>query len=483
MRPLYRLSLALLFVFGCLPARADIGLMLNAKPNGHIEIGFAEITGEGHSAVYLSRVCAETPVKLRLCKPGELGSVLQNYVDYKEDQPYQWNIVPLSVYLYGVDDVRQKPLFASPEIRTVLQDRYRRLHMQDVCTTDRCINDPDANWRDAVGAAFVREIYMFDVRTTVEQDEQFVREFNARVNVNHYSGFSSNCADFAKLVVNTYFPHSTHRDPINDFGMTGPKAIARSFAHYAEHHPELQLRVVRIEQVPGTYRRSSDCHEGTEQTVRSIKWLAPMLVVEAHAIPVLAASYLLTGRFDPDHELRTHPSDEAALLQQQMAEARDANDGARRKELKQELKAEEASQLGTREQWRQYRDHYDEILRSAVADGIFTHERQVRSVFRELEVHSRMYLDEREQPWLEVSYEGEVRRVGLSAENIFDPDSDHVLAMQVLLARTSALLSVNAKHRELLPDFQDDWALLQTAEEANAAPQSSRVIAESATQE
>src|SRR6201994_4747314 len=177
MRLLHKLSLALFLVSLCLPARADIGLMLNAKPNGHVEIGFAEITGEGHSAVYLSRACPESPVKLRLCNPDEPGSVIQNYVDYKEDLPYQWNVVPLSVYLYGVDDMRQKPLFASPDMRAVLQDHYRRQHMQDVCTTDTCITDPEANWRDAVAAAFVREIYMFEVRTSVEQDEQFVREF------------------------------------------------------------------------------------------------------------------------------------------------------------------------------------------------------------------------------------------------------------------------------------------------------------------
>ena len=67
------------FLLSTLPARADIGLLLNAKPNEHMEIGFAEITGEGHSAVYLSRVCPETPVKLRLCRPDESGSVIQNY--------------------------------------------------------------------------------------------------------------------------------------------------------------------------------------------------------------------------------------------------------------------------------------------------------------------------------------------------------------------------------------------------------------------
>jgi len=482
MRLSHWLSLAFLIVSGCLPARANIGLMLNAKPNGHVEIGFAEITGEGHSAVYLSRVCPETPVKLRLCNPGELGSVIQNYVDFKEDLPYQWNVVPLSVYLYGVDDVRQKPLFASPDIRSVLQERYRRLHLQDVCTTEQCITDPEANWRDAVGAAFVREIYMFEVRTTVDQDEQFIHEFNARTNVNHYSGFRRNCADFAKLVVNTYFPHSAHRDPINDFGMTGPKAIARSFTHYAEHHPELDLRVVRIDQLPGTFKRSSDCHEGTEQTVRSIKWLVPLFVVEAHAIPVLAASYLLTGRFDPNHEVRNHPSNEAALLHEQIAEARESNDRSLRKELKRQLKAEQASQLGTEEQWQQYRSRYQEILHTAMADGIFTHERQVRSAFRDMQAHGRMYLDEHEQPWLEVNDEGRLRRVGLSADNIFDADSDRELARKVLLARTGALLSVNAKHRELWPDFQNDWALLQTAE-AHAVPRTGRDVAVSATQQ
>ena len=478
----FRLFLALIIVCGCLPARADIGLMLNAKPNGHVEIGFAEITGEGHSAVYLSRVCPETPVKLRLCNPGEPGSVIQNYVDYKEDLPYQWNVVPLSVYLYGVDDMRQKPLFASPDIRAVLQERYRRLHMQDVCTTEQCITDPEANWRDGVGAAFVREIYMFEVRTTVEQDEQFIREFNARANVNHYSGFRRNCADFAKLIVNTYFPHSAHRDPINDFGMTGPKAIARSFTHYAEHHPELELRVVRVDQLPGTFKRSSDCHEGTEQTVRSIKWLLPLFAVEAHAIPVLAASYLLTGRFDPNHEVREHPSDEAALLHEQLAAAKDANDRARRKQLKQQLKAEQENQLGTNEQWQQYRSRYQEILRTAVADGVFTNTRQVRSTFRDLQAHGRMYLDQDQQPWLEINEDGRVRRVGLSADNIFNAASDPELARKVLLARTSALLSVNAKHRERWPDFQNDWALLQTAE-ANAVPRTERDVAVRATQQ
>ena len=317
-----------------LPARADVGLLLNAKPNVHPELVKAEIIGEGHSAVYLSNICPETPVKMRLCRPDEQGSVLQNYEDYKEDRPYEWNVVPLSVYLYGVNSMDEKPLFGYPELRTLLQQRYQQTSLREICTTTRCISDPNANWRDAVAAAFVREIYIFEVHTTREQDEAFLREFNARPNVNHYNGFSRNCADFSKMVVDIYFPHSAHRDVINDFGMTGPKAIARSFTHYAEHHPELQLRVVRIEQVPGTYKRSSDCREGTEQTVRSTKWLIPIAVLEAQAIPALAGSYLLFGHFNPDHAMRDHPTEDVAVLYEQLNAAKQDGDADREKQLK-----------------------------------------------------------------------------------------------------------------------------------------------------
>jgi len=35
--------------------------------------------GTGHAAVYLSRICAETPSLLRRCGPGEPGVVISRY--------------------------------------------------------------------------------------------------------------------------------------------------------------------------------------------------------------------------------------------------------------------------------------------------------------------------------------------------------------------------------------------------------------------
>ena len=188
-------------------AHADLGLLLNAKPNDKFEFDTAALTGEGHAAVYLSRVCPASPVKLRLCAPGELGSVIQNYVNYQEDQPYEWNVVPVSLYLYGVEDPAEKPLLATPELRSLLQEQYREKYLRQLCAGPPCTTSASANWRDSVAASFVREIYIFQVHTTLEQDREFIEKFNSRPNINHYNGFSRNCADFAKLVVDTYFPH------------------------------------------------------------------------------------------------------------------------------------------------------------------------------------------------------------------------------------------------------------------------------------
>ena len=476
MRFCQKISLALLVLAIGLPARADIGLLLDAKPNVKMELGNA-LTGAGHAGVYLSRVCTVTPVELRLCNPGELGSVIQSYEYFAENTAYQWNAVPLGVYLYGVADPSQRPLFGSPELRNALQDLYRREYLQPVCTTERCVHDPNANWRDSVAAAFVREIYIFQVKTTPEQDEQFIREFNARANVDHYSGFANNCADFAKLVVNSYFPHSAHRNVLNDLGMTTPKAIARSFTHYAEHHPELELRVTRIEQLPGTYKRSSDTREGTEQLIRSKKWLVPTLIVGYQAVPVFAASYFLTGRFNPDRELREHPSDEAALLADELQQAKRQGDKPGRQQLKQELQAERKRDIGDDEQWTTLRRRFDEVLQTAIADGIVSDRRELRVLFRDLQMRGKVHLDDNQQVWMDVENGGVLRRVGLSPSNVVSPESDPRLGFQLLLARMDYLLCAKPKHRELYREIQADWQLLERAEQL-AFARGPRVIAD-----
>jgi hypothetical protein len=60
---------------------------------------------------------------------GRAGSVISNYTSLGEDQPFEWNIVPLKMYLYGVEDPRDRPMFGSFKLKHVLEERYRAKYL------------------------------------------------------------------------------------------------------------------------------------------------------------------------------------------------------------------------------------------------------------------------------------------------------------------------------------------------------------------
>jgi hypothetical protein len=447
-------SLALVVLLGCF-AHADIGLMLGESTGQ----GMSRWTSAGHSAVYLSRVCPDGPVHLRLCAAGEQGSVLSNYINFNEDKPYEWNVVPLSVFLYGVDDPANRPLVASPEIRAALQEHFRVTHLGSICPEGPC-TDPKAHWRDVVAATFVRDEYMFLVSTTIEQDLAFIQKFNTLPNVDHYNGFTRNCADFARLVVNTYFPGAARADHINDFWMTSPKAISKSFTHYAVKHPELDFHIVRYTQIPGSYRRSSDARKGTEVAFTSKKWFFPMLL-RSNELMLFTASYMLTGRFNPERELHRRPSDVVTV---ELVEAREAgknDDPELKHQLKSLAQSERDAEFGTKSDWQRYDEAINELRGESTSRGFEV--QSAKEFATNMDAHSRVEMDDSGALWLDYVDNNGARRVGISASNVNSQSSDGELVYSLLLARTSAQLSNAPKNREMLPEFQADWQLLQDA--------------------
>jgi hypothetical protein len=185
-----------LVCFACPGANASVGVVLNESLNTSVD----RITGTGHSAVYFSRICPESPVRLRLCRPDEQGSVMSNYINIGEDQPFEWNIVPLSMYLYGVEDPTDRPVFGSFKIKHLLEERYRDKYLTTYCETAFCATSYKAEWREMVAATLIRSIFIFVVDTTVDQDREFIAEFNSSPNKNHFNGVTNNCADFARRV-------------------------------------------------------------------------------------------------------------------------------------------------------------------------------------------------------------------------------------------------------------------------------------------
>src|ERR1700753_3850385 len=118
----FSVCLAVLFLLsGSVRAHADAALLME-EPFGQ----FGAFNPTGHAAIYLNHVCAETPTKLRACRPGEAGAVISRY--HKIDG-YDWLAVPLVPYLYAVERVEDVPVTADAKLEASLRNQYRRDHL------------------------------------------------------------------------------------------------------------------------------------------------------------------------------------------------------------------------------------------------------------------------------------------------------------------------------------------------------------------
>ena len=388
----------LLVVLAAAPSRADVGVVLNES----LDTSIARITGAGHSAVYLSRICPESPVKMRLCRPGEQGSVISNYTTLGEKEPFEWNITPLSMYLYGVARPDSRPLFASRKIKGLLEEDYRTKFLAAYCDGPPCTTSKKAEWREMVSATSSRSIYIFVVKTTREQDLDLIAKFNALPNKNHFNAFTRNCANFTRGIVNTYFPGAARPDYINDFGITSPKAIARSFARYAHHHPDAEYQVLHFAQIPGTIKRSSVTRDGTEQLYRSKKLLVPMILFASHELPVAAVSYVLTGRFNPEKEYEEHPTTGATRVDYDLKRAKADKDSALVAQLQSEEATDRIKFVGTTEEWAHYRRDLDVIVGEAAHNEIIPSKELAGRFFKDLDERGTPFLEPDGTLWMRV---------------------------------------------------------------------------------
>ena len=253
--------------------------------------------GTGHVAVYLDRVCADSPFKLRRCKPGELGAVLSRYHGIAG---YDWFAIPLVPYLYAVEQTEQVPLYADAKLVPFLRDQYRRKHFEEFIPDAPDGGVPEGPWYQLVGSSYDRTSYAFEIETTAEQDDELIEILNARRNVGAYKLLSSNCADFVKGIINFYYPGALHRGVIGDFGVTTPKQIAKCLARYSKHHSQLESTSFVIPQVPGPIKRSKPVRGVVESAFKAKKYMAPLLVWHPAIVACFAAAYFTgSSGFDP----------------------------------------------------------------------------------------------------------------------------------------------------------------------------------------
>ena len=285
-------------VFGSTQAHAGRVALLLEEPYGH----FGALNPTGHAAIYLSDVCAESPVRLRRCDPGETGVVISRY--HKIDG-YDWIAMPLLPYLYAVNDPAEIPRHVNPALAAELQDQYRRRYLIGLVPDGPDGETPDGDWVQLLGEAYIRKIYGFALETRPEQDDALIAAFNDQRNRSRFNLLFNNCANFVEKILNFYYPHSIHRNFIVDVGLMTPKQAARSLEKYARHHPDLDFRTFVIPQVPGSIHRSTPVHGVLESLLETKKYMLPLAFLHPVVTGSLVAVYFGDGRFHPGSQMES----------------------------------------------------------------------------------------------------------------------------------------------------------------------------------
>jgi hypothetical protein len=290
-----------IFVFIIIGAFCDLrghaqAALLMEEPYGF----FGTLTPTGHDAIYFERICAETPVKLRRCQPGEMGAVIARYQGI---DGYDWVAIPLLPYLYAVENPADVPAHVDRDTVARLRSRYREAHLQSLGVNLSPGNLVHGGWTQLVGAAYERRIYAFRFQTTPQQDDALIEQMNAGPNRTSFDLLFSNCADFSRELLNHYFPHVFERSIFPDAGMTTPKQTTYRLVRYARKHPETQLTVFEIPQIPG-YRRGSRSVKGIDESFVTTAYAIPIAVLNPYLAGGLFVDYLVRGRY---HLIPRHP--------------------------------------------------------------------------------------------------------------------------------------------------------------------------------
>ena len=418
----------LLFCLGSIPhARAGATLLLE-EPYSY-DGAFA---GTGHAAVYLSNVCAESPVALRPCAEGESGVVLSRFDGIAG---YDWIAIPLIPYLYAVERPEAIPLFADAKLVAFLRDRYRRDYLESLAPDRPNGGTPEGNWYEMIGSSYDRTIYGFEIETSPKQDALLIGKFNSQPNRERYNFVKRNCADFVREVIDFYYPHALHRSVIGDLGVTTPKQIAKMLVKYSRQHPELQSSSFLVPQVPGTVRRSKPIHGVLESVMAAKKYMLPLVALHPYIGGGLLVEYFGHRRFDPARNALILDSD--CQLDAPM----------------------------TRDERLSFQSRVDELSPTPSIEPL--NDRKNEGKTKEVKVWERLQatatpgIDTSGQPVLQLRVGDNLAQVGISRANILSVSDSSELAARLLEARLRQELRPTTARKTSARDVERDLALFQ----------------------
>ena len=413
--------IAALFLVPSTPSWAQVALLLE-EPYSYD----GTFAGTGHTAVYLARICADSPTQLRRCGPGEKGVVISRYHGVAGND---WIAVPLIPYLYAVQEGDDVPLYVDAKLVALLRERY--LASLPLPAEAHPGSEPRY---ELAGSAYDRTLYGFRIATRPEQDDALIRALNAAPNEGSYKLLKRNCADFVKQIINFYYPHAIHRSIIADLGVTTPKQAAKSLVHFSKHHPQMQLTTFIIPQVPGL-KRSKPVHGVLESLVLAKKYVTPVLLFHPFVVGTVEAAYWAGWRFNPAKN---------ALIF-------DASTPDPIRDLNLPLTASQ-------------RHSYEGLVLAVRKEN----QLEQTPSWQTVASHGTPELDPQGRPFIDVPLEGRNVAVGLCPGNVLRMSGSPALTQELVLSHLESELKIK-KPRISEALVKSDWNLIQSSRGADRA--------------
>jgi hypothetical protein len=312
-----------------------------------------------------------------------------------------------------------------------LRNQYRRAHLESIAPDQPDGEPPSGRWAEPLGVAYRRTIYAFQIDTTEAQDDQLIRQYNSAPNRDRFNLVMHNCADFARNLINFYYPKVLHRSVVRDLGITTPKQDARLFVRFGERNPELHFSSFVVPQVPGGVRRSGPIRGVVESAFRAKKYMVPLLVVH----PVMASCFVVgalgVGHFNPAKN---------AMIFDPSRDLEPPVTAAKRRE---------------------YQNRLDSLKRPLAEGNPWS-----GITWQQLQAEATPALDHSGDPILQMKLGDETVDLGLSRNNILHTSAPPELTERIVLLRLREELKTGGAPKASDQDVSNDWDLLQQVMQA-----------------
>jgi hypothetical protein len=155
------------------------------------------------------------------------------------------------------------------------------------------------------------------------------------------------------------------------------------------------------------------------------------MLFRSHELILFSATYLITGRFNPQKEFERHSG----------------------------------TQIGSAETWNAYRNAYKQLME---ASGPQSGTVSILKLAEDYDKRASVEIDPAGLAWAEIPGGSGTRRIGLDVGNVLSADSDRELAFRMLMAKAGTELRSSGSRRESISEFAQDWKLLEESHADNS---------------